>query len=48
MTIDSVADVLAISDGAVVGTHFKRDGDTWNPVDPDRVARFMEAVERLR
>ena len=48
VTIDSVADILAIADGAVVGTHFKRDGDTWNPVDPERVGRFMEAVERLR
>ena len=48
VTIDSVADILAIADGAVVGTHFKRDGDTWNPVDRDRVGRFMEAVGRAR
>ncbi len=48
VTVDSVADILAIADGAVVGTHFKRDGDTWNPVDRDRVARFMEAVDRVR
>ena len=48
VTIDSVADILAIADGAVVGTHFKRDGDTWNPVDGDRVRQFMEAVDGLR
>ena len=48
VTVDSVADILAIADGAVVGTHFKRGGDTWNPVDRDRVARFMEAVDRVR
>jgi membrane complex biogenesis BtpA family protein len=47
VTIDSVADILAIADGAVVGTHFKRDGDTWNPVDGDRVRRFMDAVGAL-
>ncbi len=48
VTIDSVADILSIADGAVVGTHLKRDGDTWNPVDRDRVARFMEAVDKAR
>ena len=48
VTIDSVADILAIADGAVVGTHFKRDGDTWNPVDSDRVRRFMDVVDGIR
>ncbi len=46
--IDNVREVLAIADGCIVGTHFKVDGDTWNPVDGERVARFMEVVERLR
>jgi hypothetical protein len=32
----------------VIGTHFKVGGDTWNPVDRDRVARFMEVVTRVR
>ena len=48
VTVDSVTDILAVADGAVVGTHFKRGGDTWNPVDGDRVKRFMEAVDRVR
>ncbi|NNG04247.1 MAG: BtpA/SgcQ family protein [Inquilinus sp.] len=48
VTVDSVADILSVADGAVVGTHFKRDGDTWNPVDGERVRRFMERVEGLR
>ena len=48
VTIDSVADILAIADGAVVGTHFKRDGDTWKPVDSDRVRRFMDVVDGIR
>lgn len=47
VTIDTVADILAIADGAVVGSHFKRDGNTWNEVEPDRVKRFMERVEGL-
>ncbi len=48
VSIDNVAAVLGIADGAVVGTHFKKDGVTWNPVDPNRVRRFMDVVRRLR
>ena len=46
--IDTVEDTLAIADGCIVGTHFKVDGDTWNPVDKDRVRRFMDKVATLR
>ena len=48
VNLDTVADILSIADGAVIGTHFKQSGDTWNPVDGDRVAHFMEKVGRLR
>lgn len=47
-TIDNIADILDVADGCIIGTHFKIDGDTWNPVDRDRVARFMEVVARVR
>jgi membrane complex biogenesis BtpA family protein len=47
-TRENIADILSMADGAIVGTHFKVDGDTWNPVDGERVKRFMEAVERVR
>jgi membrane complex biogenesis BtpA family protein len=46
--IDTVAQILSVADGVIVGTHFKVDGNTWNPVDGDRVKRFMEVVEGLR
>ncbi len=46
--IDNVADIFKIADGCVIGTHFKVDGDTWNPVDGDRVKRFMDHVQTLR
>ena len=46
--IDNVDDILRIADGCVIGTHFKVDGDTWNPVDGDRVKRFMDHVRKLR
>lgn len=44
----NVAEILATADGCVVGTHFKRDGDTWQPVDGARVRRFMDRVAELR
>ena len=45
---DTVADVLAAADGAIVGTSLKHDGVTWNAVDPDRAARFMDAAHAAR
>lgn len=46
--LHNVPDVLAVADGAVVGTSLKREGVTWNPVDPERVKRFMETVREVR
>jgi uncharacterized protein len=48
VTIDNVREILAIADGVVIGTHFKVDGQTWNPVEAKRVKRFMDAVAKLR
>jgi hypothetical protein len=48
VTLDTVAGILALADGCVVGTHFKVDGVTWNAVDGDRVKRFMDRVNTLR
>jgi membrane complex biogenesis BtpA family protein len=45
---ENVAAILKYADGAVVGTHFKRDGHTFNPVEADRVKRFMDVVAGLR
>lgn len=45
--IDNVREIFAIADGCVIGTHFKVDGNTWNPVDGDRVKRFMDYVGKL-
>jgi predicted TIM-barrel enzyme len=43
-----VEEVLKVADGAIVGTSFKVDGITWNPVDEERVKKFMEIVRRAR
>ena len=44
----TVADVLAVADGCVVGSSLKVDGDTWNPIDPDRAAEFMRLARSAR
>jgi hypothetical protein len=43
-----VDEILSIADGVFVGTSLKRDGVIWNPVDPERAVRFMNAVHRAR
>jgi len=45
---DTVADVLAVADGCVVGTALKVGGDTWNAVDAARAADFMDRVRAAR
>ncbi|MFO1038275.1 MAG: BtpA/SgcQ family protein [Geminicoccaceae bacterium] len=46
--IDTVEEIFKVADGCVIGTHLKVDGDTWNRVDGDRVARFMDKVRSIR
>jgi membrane complex biogenesis BtpA family protein len=48
VTERSVADLLEIADGVIVGTSVKVDGITWNPVDPVRARRFMDRVREAR
>jgi len=48
VNIDNVEATLALASGIIIGTHFKVDGITWNPVDGARVSRFMERVEAIR
>ncbi len=45
---ETVADVLAIADGCIVGSSLKIDGDTWKAVDAERAADFMERVRNIR
>ncbi len=40
LTPDNAAALLAIADGAIVGTWLKQDGDVRKPVDPSRVERL--------
>lgn len=45
---DTVADVLAIADGCIVGSSLKVDGDTWNAIDPERAKDFMDLARKAR
>ncbi|MEQ1953367.1 BtpA/SgcQ family protein [Mesorhizobium sp. CN2-181] len=44
----TIADVLKIADGVIVGSSLKVDGNTWNAVDPDRAAEFMRLARAAR
>jgi uncharacterized protein len=44
----TVADVLRVADGCIVGTALKVDGNTWNPVDPERAKEFMRLARAAR
>jgi uncharacterized protein len=45
---DTVAEVLRVADGCIVGSALKVDGDTWKPVDPDRAIAFMARARDAR
>ena len=45
---ERLAEILSVADGVIVGTSLKVDGVTWNPVDPDRAARLMDAARAAR
>ncbi|HOA24432.1 MAG TPA: BtpA/SgcQ family protein [Aggregatilineales bacterium] len=46
--LSNVAEQLAIADGTVTGSTFKRDGYIWNEVDVKRVREFMDRVKEIR
>jgi membrane complex biogenesis BtpA family protein len=48
VTAETIADQLAIADGVVIGTAFKRDGYIWNEVSEARVAELMVAARAAR
>jgi membrane complex biogenesis BtpA family protein len=45
---DTVADVLRVADGCIVGSALKVEGHTWNAVDPERARDFMARVRTAR
>jgi membrane complex biogenesis BtpA family protein len=47
-TAENIAGFLQVADGAIVGTSLKVDGVGENPVDLERVRRYMAAVKAVR
>jgi membrane complex biogenesis BtpA family protein len=47
-TAENVAEFMRYADGAIVGSSLKVDGVAENPVDVERVRRYVEAVRRVR
>jgi hypothetical protein len=45
---ESIADILAVADGVIVGSSLKVDGVTWNPIDRSRATRLMDAARAAR
>jgi len=46
--IDTLEAILSVADGAITGTTFKHDGNTWNEVDINRVREFMKQAQIVR
>ena len=45
---ENIAEYLKLADGVIVGSSLKEDGYTWNKVNPERVHRFMDQVNKAR
>ena len=45
--VENVGELLSVSDGVIVGSHFKRGGHWANEIDPARVKRFMAEAMRV-
>ena len=48
VNIENVETILKISDGVIIGSSLKIDGNTWNSVDPKRASDFMQKVKKIR
>ena len=46
--LENVEETLSISDGVIIGSSLKIDGNTWNQVDPRRAKDFMNKVKSIR
>jgi uncharacterized protein len=45
---ETVAEVLQVADGCIVGSSLKVDGHTWNAIDPKRAEEFMRLARMAR
>ena len=48
VNLNNVYEQLTISDGAIVGSYFKPNGNTYLPVDKNKVKYLMDIVKKIR
>lgn len=48
VSLEDVEEKLEIADGAIVGSYFKKNGNTFNKVHKETVKYFMEEVRKIR
>ncbi len=48
VTMENVESILEYADGCIVGKAFKKEGKIENPVEKERVVKFMKRIEELR
>ncbi len=46
--LENLENQLRLADGAIIGTAFKEQGQTWNPIDVNRVQTLMDKVKQVR
>ena len=44
----TIADVLSVADGCIIGSALKIDGDTWKAIDPNRAQDLMDRARAAR
>jgi uncharacterized protein len=45
---ENIAELIQYADGVIVGSSLKFEGNTWNPVDKERVRLFMDILKSAR
>ena len=45
---NNIEEILKTTDGVIIGSSLKVNGDTWKNVDPKRAKKFMNKVKSIR
>ena len=48
VNLENIEDILKITDGVIIGSSLKVNGDTWKNIDLNRAKKFMKKVRSIR
>ena len=48
VNLDNVEEIFKVTDGVIIGSSLKINGDTWKNVDLNRAKKFMSKVRSIR